>query len=212
MKQVAVIGFGVLGQQLVNFLKEAGPVQQVIAFDDTIGAHAAVETVYPFARYREPEFGDYDFYVGIGYKHLAARNRILADLKSLGRRLPSLIHATAYVSPYAQIGEGCLIFPQCNIDQNVVLGDGNILHNSVVISHDGVIGRCNYFSPSVTLCGNVQMGSENFLGAGVTVSNGLTIENESRIGVGSCITKNIEANVSVIGNPQKQLQKQLNLW
>jgi sugar O-acyltransferase (sialic acid O-acetyltransferase NeuD family) len=212
MNNIAIIGFGVLGIQIFNFLKEANGVKKAIAFDDHAQSYPGVDAIFPFERYTEPEFDDFAFYLGIGYKHLSARNGIISELKGRKRSVPSFIHHTSYISPYSRIGEGCILFPKCNIDQNVILEDGNILHNSTVISHDCIIGKCNYFSPSVTVCGNVNAGPENFFGAGSVISNGVVIANASRIGVGSCITKNVGSGDSVIGNPQKFLQKPLNLW
>jgi sugar O-acyltransferase (sialic acid O-acetyltransferase NeuD family) len=211
MKDVAIIGYGVLGKQILNFLKEFNQINRVIVFDDYTQNEVSVDAVYPVKRYTEDGFKEFDFYIGIGYKHLAFRKELIFRLLELKRSIPSLVHPTCYVSPYANVGSGCLFFPKCNIDQTVNVGHGNIFHNSVTISHDCMIADCNYFSPSVVLCGDIIVGSETFVGAGSIISNGLKIGDNAIIGIGSCITQNIEPHSSIIGNPQKTLKNKLKL-
>ncbi len=211
MRNVAIIGFGVLGKQVLNFIKESIAVKTVIAFDDHTSDDALVNSVFSLNKFSKPDFSDFDFYIGIGYKHLHFRKELIKQLKNSGRNVPSLIHPSCYVSPRAKISDACIFFPRCNIDQNVVIDDGNIFHNSVTISHDVQIGQCNYFSPSVTLCGSVKLANEIFIGAGAVISNNVTVRQSSIIGIGSCITKDVEANTSVIGNPQKLTNKKIKL-
>lgn len=211
MKKVAIIGFGVLGKQVLHFLKESNEIEKLLVFDDFVIENDQGATVLPLKNYAGEEFKDYDFHIGIGYKHLAVRKEIVNQLKLLKRSIPSLIHPSCYISPHSTIHEACILFPKCNIDQNVVMASGNILHNSVTVSHDCTISECNYFSPSVTLCGNVQIGTCSFIGAGTTLSNGVAVGDNVRIGVASCITKKVDSDTSVIGNPQRILNKKLQL-
>jgi len=211
MTKIAIIGFGVLGKQLFNFLNEKGEVKSIVAFDDFAERETYIDTLLPFEKFLDDAFKDFDFYVGIGYKHLSFRRKVIQKLRSLNRNIPSFIHPTCYVSPYASIGEGCILFPNCNIDQNVTIENGNVFHNSVTISHDCLISESNYISPSVTLCGNIVVGSENFIGAGSIISNGVKVGNNALIGIGSCITRDVSSDSSVIGNPQKTLKNKLKL-
>lgn len=209
MNKIAIIGFGILGKQILNFIKEEGRVDDVIIFDDTIKADFT--SIFPIKEFENDKFKYYNFYVGIGYKHLHLRQILLQKLEDLSRIIPSFIHSTCYISPYSQIEKGCLLFPKCNVDQQVFIGKGNILHNSVTISHDTKLGECNYLSPIVALCGKVSIGNRIFIGAGSVVSNNVTISDNVKIGVGSCVSRDIETGTSAIGNPLKILHKELRL-
>ena len=58
-----------------------------------------------------------------------------------GYNVPVLIHPTAYVSPDAEIAQGCIIRTQCVVSRYVKLGMATILNVGALIDHDCVIGE-----------------------------------------------------------------------
>ncbi len=209
--RVGIIGYGVLGMQIRNFLSEQeGRDLNIILFDDFFINDQNTRT-YPFENIFSDEFSDLEFYLGIGYKHLEVRHDIIKKLKSSGRKVNSLIHNKSYISPSAKVGDGCILFPGVNIDQNVRIDDGCILHNGVIISHNSSIGECCYFSPNTVLSGDVNVGKFCFFGTGCLVSNSVTIGSNVKAGIGSVITNNTESGLSVIGNPARVLSVELKI-
>ena len=65
-----IIGFGVLGEQIYNFILECNkaPIELII-FDDLKSKINVIKTL-PFRDIYCKEFSEIDFYIGIGYKHL----------------------------------------------------------------------------------------------------------------------------------------------
>ncbi len=210
-QQVAYIGFGHLGKQLSLFLRQSLKEEpNELFFDDHLFA-AKQPFAYPFEAYKNDQFASCDFYVCIGYRHLALKTKILDELKQAGRSIPSFIHRSSILNPTATVGIGVIIFPGCNIDQYVTLEDGVLLNNSVTISHNTVIGKSSFIAPGVTICGNVRMGIQNFTGSGSIISNNIEIGNNVITGIGTVITKNIPDGFSVIGNPMKILTEKIKL-
>ncbi len=207
--KAAIIGFGVLGKQIKSFLLEntCGDLEFTI-FDDTYSLQENI-SIFPFYYYLDASQFDNEFYIGVGYKHLELRAKIISELKVNGRKVKSLIHKSCYISPSAKIGDGCILFPGVNIDQNVVINDGCVLHNGVIISHDTIIGTSTYVSPGTVISGDVTIGNCCFLGTGSLVSNSVNIESNVQLGIGTVVTKNLNAGITVIGNPAITLSKKL---
>jgi sugar O-acyltransferase (sialic acid O-acetyltransferase NeuD family) len=206
----AIAGYGELGRQLHIFIKELYAPAQTIFFDDNCFANG-MQDAHPFNNCLLDEYANFSFFIGLGYKQLAAKARLISQLQQAGRQLPSLIHQTAWVSPLVAIGAAVYVYPMCNIDKNVILQDGVLLNNSVTISHDSQAGCCSYLSPGVTLCGFTSIGSSSFIGAGAVVANNISIGNNVVAGIGSVIAQNIADNTHCIGNPLKLLSKPIQL-
>jgi sugar O-acyltransferase (sialic acid O-acetyltransferase NeuD family) len=210
MMNCAIIGYGELGQQLHRFIIDAYAPEKVVFFDDGC-VERQQQGAVPFADYLSDKYADYAFFIGLGYKQLAAKARILKELQEADRQLPSLVHPTAWVAPTAQIGEAVYIYPQCNIDKEVELRPGALLNNSVTVSHNSVVGPCSYLSPGVVLCGFVSIGHNSFLGAGTLVSNNIAIGNEVVTGIGSVVAQPVPDGSHCIGNPLKLLSQPIQL-
>lgn len=93
------------------------------------------------------------------------RERLYKEAADIGYSFPSIIHSSAYVSPHAHIGNGCVILNNAVIQNNAKCGDGCILNPGVELHHDSTIGSyCLIYTNSVvrslTLVGNrVRIGS-----------------------------------------------------
>lgn len=138
--EVSIIGFGELGKQFLDYLKDE-QYSDFLFFDDHMKSNDDLQ-VYKFDDYKNEKHHQTLFFVSLGYKHLLQKHRILLELQSLNRKIPSYIHKTCFVNQSAIIEDGVFVYPMCNIDKNVVLKSGSLLNNSVVISHDSVIGNC----------------------------------------------------------------------
>lgn len=138
-------------------------------------------------------------------------NKIRAKLqkkaKEKGFNVATLIHASAIISPSANIGEGSVIMPNVVINAKASIGDGVILNTSCVIEHECKIGNFVHISPSVALAGNVQVGEFTHIGIGSSVIHGLNIGNDCIIGAGSVVVQNIDNKRLAYGNPCKVIKE-----
>ena len=198
--KVAYIGFGVLGYQMKSFIDAIHQPQKSIYFDDLLYQNGNADA-HPFARFSEKEFSDFSFYVCLGYRHLPLKKQIVQQMLNMGRKLPSFVHPTVYVSPSSTIEPACFLYPGSNIDMEVTIHKGSLINNSVVISHNCKIGEAAYLSPGIVISGNVSLGDCCFLGSGSIVSNNLEIGDGCTIGIGSVITRSLPPKTHGIGNP-----------
>src|SRR5687768_13346484 len=172
--QIAFIGYGELGRQIHALIKQSDSPTEAIFFDDEFYQQQQINS-FPFASYDEELYKNNSFIIGLGYKHLLTKQRIIQRLEELGRTIYSFIHPSCFVNLSANIENGVVAYPMCNIDKDVRIGKGVLLNNSVTVSHNTIIGACCYLSPGAVLSGNVAIGENTFVGAGAIVANNINI-------------------------------------
>ena len=112
----------------------------------------------------------------------ALRERLYKEAAAIGFSFPNIIHPTAYVSPHAHIGSGCVILNNAVVQNNATCGDGCILNPGVELHHDSTIGSyCLIYTNSVvrslTMVGNrVWIGSTATVSTSAVVADDTTIE------------------------------------
>lgn len=94
-------------------------------------------------------------------------------------------HVTAYVSPRAHIGTGCVILNNAVVQNNATCGDGCILNPGVELHHDSTIGSyCLVYTNSVVRS-LTMVGDRVWIGSNVTVSTSATVPNDTTVPDGS---------------------------
>jgi acetyltransferase-like isoleucine patch superfamily enzyme len=207
---VGIIGFGALGRQILDLFDLASGDKRVLLFDDAMHGERA-EDSFPFDSVLDERFAECMFYVGIGYRHLPLKVQLIQRLRSAGRRVPPLVHGSCNVHPTSTVGDGCILYPLCNVGAHVDLCEGALLNNSVVVSHESTVGASAYLSPGVVLSGRVTIGEAAFLGTGVLVADRRVVGRHTRVAIGTVVTRNVPDGASVIGNPMRELDRPLEL-
>ncbi len=211
MKKIGLIGYGELAQQIKQYIIQQKKGQAEFHYFDDILYKKKIKNSYKFDDHVLDKFKNFEFYICLGYRHLKKKKSIINELINAGRKVPSLIHKSAYISPEAEIQDGVIVYPMCNVDKNTVIGKGALLNNSVVISHDNRIGECSYISPGAVTSGFVNIGDTTFIGTLTAVSNGVNIGSNCVIGIGSVVTGNIPPGKSAIGNPFRILRSKIQI-
>lgn len=110
------------------------------------------------------------------------------------------IHPSAIVSPYAEIGEGCVVMQGAIIQSGAKIGRHCIINTGATVDHDCIIEDYVHISPGVNLCGNVHVGSGTQVGVGSSVVPGVRIGNWSLVCAGSVVVSDIPSNCVAAGN------------
>ncbi len=204
IRNIGIIGNGVIGKQLEFFITESHKGGQIsFTYFDDLMAGRNEPSSFPLLQFSDPGFSNYEFYIGLGYKCTSLKCKIAEELYKGSYHFPAVVHFSAYLHPSVKIDNGVLIFQMCNLGFDVEVEYGSIINKSCTIAHDSKIGKCTFLSPAVTFCGGVQVGNNCFIGAGTTVADNVKIGNNVTVGIGSVITSDIPDGLSVIGNPAK---------
>lgn len=143
------------------------------------------------------------FTVAIGYDHNIDRYKISKQLSDLGFKSIKLISTNAYVSKSSLIMDGVQIFANSVIMPKVYIGEYSSISPSVTISHECIIGKGVFMGAGTSLCGEIEIGEFTVIGAGATILPRIQIGKNVVIGAGSIVTKDIEDNQIVYGNPAR---------
>ena len=138
-----------------------------------IGKTAEMASFYP--EYKQ-------LLVTIGNNKL--RERLYKEAATIGFTFPNIIHPSAYVSPHAHIGSGCVILNNAVVQNNAKCGDGCILNPGVELHHDSTIGSyCLVYTNSVVRS-LTSVGNRVWIGSTATVSTSAIVPDDAIIGDG----------------------------
>lgn len=129
----------------------------------------------------------------------------------------STIWQFSIVLKNAKIGKNCNINSHTFIENDVIIGN-NVTIKCGVFLWDGLRVEDNVFiGPNATFTNDLYPKSRNkpakfettilkkgcSIGANATILPGITVGKNSIVGAGSVVTKDVPANVIVLGNPAK---------
>lgn len=95
----------------------------------------------------------------------------------------------------------------CGSGGDTILEDNVKLDALVHIGHDVHLHKSVEITAGATLGGFIDAGEGAYIGIGSVLRNRITLGENSFIGMGSNITKSVEANTVVAGNPAKPFNK-----
>lgn len=181
MEKLLLVGAGGFGRVV---LEHASALYDCAFLDD--GDATVVDGAPVIGRTREmasfyPEYSL--LLVTIGNN--ALRERLYKEAASIGFSFPNIIHSTAYVSPHAHIGSGCVILNNAVVQNNATCGDGCILNPGVELHHDSIIGSyCLIYTNSVVRS-LTTVGNRVWIGSNATISTSAIVPNDTTVPDGS---------------------------
>lgn len=146
----------------------------------------------------------YEVVVAIGDPQ--TRRRVVEGLPK-ETKYTSIIHPSAVISKWVEVGEGSIITAGTILTCNIKIGRHAHLNLHTTIGHDCVIG--NYFTtaPAANISGNCIFEECVYFGTNSSARQGIRISSNVTIGMGGVVVKNIEEEGVYIGNPLRKLVK-----
>ena len=208
MKRIAIIGAGLLGQQIAHHIKNDQGYEPVGFFDDNLaglqismpvlGKVQDVDRCYADGRFDQ-------LIIGIGYHHFAYRWQCFQHFQT---HIPFLtfIHSSCWVDKSTQIGTGSFLMPGTIIDDHASLGANVFLQVGCSISHHSTIKENCFLGPRVTVAGCVTVERDCFLGVGSTVIDSVRICPGVRTGGGAVVIDSIDQAGLYVGVPARKVK------
>ncbi len=166
--RLVIIGAGGYGQTVSDIAAQSGKYDSVVFLDDNKKSENVVGKCADFTLFIDdvteiyPAFGNNEARVGF-----------IEKLKEAGAAIPTLIHQSAYVSPRAAVGTGCVILPLSVVNTDTVVEDGCIVNCGALIDHGCIIEK------GVHVCLGAIVKAENRIPAFMKVEAGQVIENRT---------------------------------
>ena len=149
---------------------------------------------------------------GLRHIHVAigdnvTREKVSRELEELGFTVVTVTHPRAVVEAETTIGTGSFLAAQSVVGARSVVGRGCIINTSASVDHDCALGAFVHICPGAHLAGTVRVGDRAMVGTGAAVVPGISIGADAVVGAGAVVIRAVPPNVTVAGNPARQLAK-----
>lgn len=210
-KKILIAGTGGFAKEVLCLIDDLGLLDKVEAF---------IEPDFIFENYSKPfsihgiPVKPYSYLkqkkhlvtVAIGESKI--REKVVKEQLPANTNYVTLIHPTAVISRWNQIGEGAIICAGTIITCDVTIGKFAHLNLQTTIGHDCVIGDYFTTAPNVNISGNCSIDKHVYFGTASVIKQGLSVAKNTTIGMGAIVTKCIQdEGHTFVGNPAKILLK-----
>lgn len=203
-RPLILIGGGGHCKSVIEVAESAGyEIKGILDMPDEVGkevlpGHKVIGTDDEIPQYVE----ECDFVITVGFiKNPAIRIKLYNKVKAAGGRLATIIASTAYVSKYAELGEGTVIMHHAFVNAGAKIGDNCIINTFVNIEHDAEVGNQCHISTGTMVNGECKIGENCFIGSQSVCANCIEIAPDIIVGAGSVVRKSIRMKGIYAGNP-----------
>lgn len=197
---IALLGAGGHAKVVLDTLHLVSTYHEISVYDDNpskLGSKIlGYEVHVPIQRHLNLTM---NVHVAIGDN--LVRRRLGEEILNGKKNYLVIIHPTAVVSKFSQIGKGVFIGAGATIAPDTVLYDGIIVNHHAVIDHDCSIGSWTHIAPGVVLGGGVIVGKNCLIGAGAVILPGIQIADDVVVGAGAVVTRDVAQGLTVVGVP-----------
>jgi sugar O-acyltransferase (sialic acid O-acetyltransferase NeuD family) len=196
-----VVGAGGLATQLFEDLKAIK--------DEPVVFWSEVETKYLFLKEQFPFISTdeevIEYFKSVSTSFILCvggvdnRKRLLHRFTDLGGVCRTFISPRSTISPYATIGNGCLILSRVEMEAYVVVGENCLFNKTANIGHGCIIGSNCEITPGVILTGEVELGNDCSVGTGTIILPKIIVGNNVTFAAGSIVKKDVPDNAVVAG-------------
>jgi len=218
MEPVVIIGAGGFAREVldvIDAINQQEPRYEVLGYivDPQFGSPGELVN-------EKPILGGFDWLLkrskdvlaicGVGPSH--HRYRLVKRAEEIEVRFFSVIHPTAVLTRWIQIGDGVVITAGCILTNQIRIGYHVQVNLDCTIGHDVVMEDFVTLAPGVHVSGNVKLKEGVYVGTGANIIEKIEIGEWSTIGAGSVVVKNVPSNSTVVGVPGRVIKEREPRW
>ena len=205
MNSLAILGASGHGKVVADSAECAG-WKNIVFYDD---ARPKCETngIWPIIGNTKDLINKLSSYAGVVIAIGNNHERIVkhTELLTYGASLVSIVHPSAQISKYVELGVGSVVMAGAVINVDTRLGISCIINTGATIDHDCVLGDGVHISPGAHLAGGVIVGDYSWIGIGANIKQFTNIGSDAIVGAGAVVLNDIENKCTAAGVPAKIL-------
>jgi acetyltransferase EpsM len=211
-RRVIVWGAGGHGKVIVDALLAADCCKIVGIVDDDetkTGATVLGVPVLDFSGGLRELANKTDFdAVAIGIGDNYVRSEKFREIRQLGLEPMNVIHPSAHISRFVELGKGVAILAGATINPGTVIEDNVCVNTSASVDHDNHLHHSCHIFPNATLAGGVRVGEHAYVGSGAVIVPNVTVGKYSYVGAGAVVLKDVPEGITVAGSPAAEIRVQ----
>jgi sugar O-acyltransferase (sialic acid O-acetyltransferase NeuD family) len=209
-KKICIVGTGGFGRETLCCLLDQLASQGIFGTEHVcfmVGdTHYKEQEVMGVEVIPQSQFNPTSCQVVIAIGDPMARRKVVGSLPA-NTTYATLIHPSAVISQWVEIGEGSIVTAGCIITCNIRIGKHAHLNLHTTVGHDCVIGDFFTSAPAANISGNCHFGEEVYIGTNAAVKQGVNLCSGVTIGMGGLVVKNITEPGVYVGSPVKKMDK-----
>ena len=111
--------------------------------------------------------------VGIGNNRFRAQ--VYEKAKVLGFAFPNIVAPSAYISPYAKLGCGCVVLQNACVQNGASVGNGVLLNAGTEVHCDAAVGDYALIYTNSVIRTGATVGNFTRIGSNCTICNNATV-------------------------------------
>ena len=111
--------------------------------------------------------------VGIGNNQFRAQ--VYEKAKALGYAFPNIVAPSAYISPYAKLGRGCVVLQNACVQNGASVGNSVLLNAGTEVHCDATVGDYALIYTSSVIRTGATVGKFARIGSNCTICNNATV-------------------------------------
>ena len=214
MKKLIIIGGygnGTVVQSTVEDINSVTPEWEILGFlnDKEVGLINSVPVLGPVDKLTVDKYmGDpnvFFFYSLISVKLNFKFLKKLTDLGIPREKFATIIHPTAVISKFSEIGYGTCIQPLVVVGPNTKIGNHVHIFAQALIGHGAKLEDYSYVANNACIGADVNLKEGAYLGTNATTLEFVTLGKWSITGMGAVVLKSVPDYAKVVGNPARQI-------
>lgn len=202
MTRLVLLGTGLYAEELIDAAKGV-PETEVVACCENLDRATAGGELHgvPIVWVDDlPSLGDV---AAVSAITTTQRERYVAQVAALGVRFGRLVHPRATLAPSVRLGAGVVIQAGAIVGAHTTLGDHVMINRGALIGHHSSLEDYVTVQPGANIGGATRIGGRAYIALGAKVLDRRVVGEGALVGAGSLVTRDVEANVQVMGVPAR---------
>jgi sugar O-acyltransferase (sialic acid O-acetyltransferase NeuD family) len=157
--------------------------------------------------FKKPSLAGMQFAISVGDNKI--RSELANTLRNKGGFFPTLIHPSSVVSKFATLGQGVAVNSCSVVQAGVSIDVDTVISSNVTLGHTCRIGKACYLALGAVVGAYVTVEDKVLIGLNSVIisSKADYIGENAIVGAGTVVTKKVDANTIVAGNPARIIKK-----